>query len=409
MGQAKSTDKSESSLEQKGGIVLYGKGADGKLYVVAPYTVGRFSESGKIYSLGKGTVDSGETVWQGAKREFREETGIDIDRLLKSQDDGAYAGVKVKTKVEEHFGTKRTELKDTQEPDWKVVSKVRSGRDSKKEQTLYVIEVDEGIEKLEAYCKGKGEERDPRLIAQTITKSGLLGFTDLLAEMRGVSRLSKQNVNKTLRKKMAANVVQEAEVRGEGLSALEDWYFQARAQNFGEPLPAKEQRHFHTEAEFDQFFRRAPQTIRNKVKDWASVVKNRLEKQKSHGEYVGDDKPLKLDAKGRPLRYYREGAEILPFAQYLQRMHSDIAASQHADSDILYDYAEMMGAKEVVVGGNREDAKASRETVDSQISILTEIYKEATEKAELKPATRLLSDTAEAPLRMSEMPLVATR
>lgn len=397
--------KGADSIEQKAGIVLWGKSEEGELKVLAPYCQGRFSESDKTYTIGKGTVDKGESVWQAAKREFLEETGIDVERMLLPQGEGAYDGVKVVVKDQFPAET-RTELKKKDAPDWAVQAIVRSGRDQPKEQTLYVIEVN-GIEGLAQHCKGSRQKESPREIARNCGEQGLPGFTDLLAEMRVISQTKNQSLGKRLRTKMDASLADESVAKGTGLAAIEDWYYQARAQNFGEVLPPIGERHFTSEKQFDAFFSEAPEVIRNQIKDWAQLVKKKISSDSRYKDFIGDtaESPIKMDAKGRPLRYYSEGAEVIPFAQYLTKIEEDVERGMDAQDPMLHDYMETLASNEVIIKGFRDDIAPLRAAVTSQLEVLNDIYAQVAEKAEVKPDKIVSANRSAFPLMGSAMPL----
>lgn len=84
---------------KKAGVVIHGRNAKNEHALIAPYTQGRFYDEDaeamtgthangqiddrtKYYALPKGTIDKGEIVWDAALRETKEETGIDVQRLL---------------------------------------------------------------------------------------------------------------------------------------------------------------------------------------------------------------------------------------------------------------------------------------------------------------------------------------
>lgn len=69
----------------KAGFVIYGKNTQGARAIIATYSQGRYDDKkDKYYGLPKGSVEleKGETPFDGALRETKEETGIDLERLL---------------------------------------------------------------------------------------------------------------------------------------------------------------------------------------------------------------------------------------------------------------------------------------------------------------------------------------
>lgn len=73
-------------MERKYGILSLGKqNIDGKnhIVVVAPYTKGRSIDDKNSYTIAKGDQKPDEAGNKATKREFSEETGIDIDKLQK--------------------------------------------------------------------------------------------------------------------------------------------------------------------------------------------------------------------------------------------------------------------------------------------------------------------------------------
>lgn len=70
-------------MADKYGVIMMGKMGN-ETVVVAPYTEGRFSDGERAYSLPKGDPKEGATRKASADSEFREETGIDIELLERS-------------------------------------------------------------------------------------------------------------------------------------------------------------------------------------------------------------------------------------------------------------------------------------------------------------------------------------
>src|SRR5205085_12501327 len=85
MAKAGSKRKSPAKVRREfsAGFVLYRSAADGPRFLLLDY--------GKHWDYPKGHLEEGETAWQAAVRELREETGIrQVDRVGRFQRDMHY-------------------------------------------------------------------------------------------------------------------------------------------------------------------------------------------------------------------------------------------------------------------------------------------------------------------------------
>jgi len=83
--KAKGSEKSKSRGRQEfsAGFILFRKTPEGPLFLLLDY--------GKHWDYAKGHLEEGETAWQAAVRELREETGIrQVDRVGRFERDMHY-------------------------------------------------------------------------------------------------------------------------------------------------------------------------------------------------------------------------------------------------------------------------------------------------------------------------------
>ncbi|MCI5050341.1 MAG: hypothetical protein MRY32_08460 [Rickettsiales bacterium] len=291
--------------DRKAGIILVGKvnglaeslgrgHTDWK--VVAPFNEGRFGDKVKAYTFGKGSQEEGHSLSETAKKEFSEETGINIDRLLRGGPEG-YEGVTVVKKsafYADHDGSS-VEEKIFSEP----VSKIRYPSHAGKphELRMYVIEV-EGIDKLAEHLKGRDHELgdgrevpDGKTAKDIAKKQGLPALTDLIHFLReGLLP--------------GFNHGDSVPLFGEAFKIMEKTYFAER----------KGTRPYACENNVDELF------LHGSDKE---LIKNRAEKIRKYlakNDFINDEKGLKLDHKHRPLRYFQEGADLLEFNEYAHRI-----------------------------------------------------------------------------------------
>lgn len=279
----------------KAGFVIVGDMmVDGKpeLHVLAPWVEGAFSTDGsKAYTLAKGTVDPGEPEWTGAKREVWEETGIDIDRIdnplnptrshLTATEKNAkplYEGVEIESII--------------RRPVFNGV--IPSSRGVPVQHILYVVKV-KGIENLAPYSKhfehNQHVSEDGQYASHFVshraadiaTERHMPDFETLLACLKTG--------------KWHANDGKELEL------------FTPFEPSFGWDAVTNRET-------LAQLFHTLDVPEKNKLKDHLNAMRYQLENE----GILNDSEGMKIGNEHLPLHYYQEGADILPYAEWLTRM-----------------------------------------------------------------------------------------
>lgn len=143
--------------KRKAGIMLVERKA-GRWNVLAPWAEGPCPDGIKTYGLAKGSNDEGETPWQAAVREMKEETHIDLIQLFnerhKPDKKKKYPGVTLKLWGSESFPPAKSMhsfINPTHKrlPCW---------------LDLYVFEV-QGLDNLKKHSKGPESDNSPKVAA----------------------------------------------------------------------------------------------------------------------------------------------------------------------------------------------------------------------------------------------------
>ncbi len=274
-----------SSEFKKAGIVIYGTNAEGKRVFIMPYSEGRFGYNDKYYTLPKGTLDKGEQEWAGAKRETMEETGIDIDKLMRN----GYSGVKVGAVGHEPV-------------DFTYIA--RSG--AKRRTALFGIEV-ENIEKLAPYLKNAENAntndfkvRDSiRDRIQDATK--VPQFEDFVEWLRS-GKMPKREWNKTISSHVIPALYPIREGKKTPFEKIED------KMMYGGKI--------ETLTQWKEFWRDLPKKDYDELQDYLAEIKHAV---KAIGIIKGDADIFKLDDKDTPLQFFQEGADIITAEDYLRQ------------------------------------------------------------------------------------------
>lgn len=341
----------------KAGVFIFGEMAfDGQnqLCAVAPWTQGNFSDDNrKAYLLPKGTVDAGEASLEAAIREVKEETGIDIDRILDpnkkyeiggkkkrggelTPDDREQLGLYPNVELEYW-------LKDGQ-PVFRGI--IPTNRGNPAHHTMFGIKV-KGIEHLRDSIKHKDNGGKDPLVTRTVQDMVAEGehqhtlptFDELLQTLRtGIwtfgpnqnhGRLFDPNFRETEKYFLFSKRHQQMQravtelIANPGFTREELLAVVQSAQQDFDAIERGE-RVIQTPQELDELFHTTH--IQNTVKDDLKKIRKFME---GKGEYakiyrdqplISDSTGLKLDTKQHPLRYYQESADIIPIDAWLNRM-----------------------------------------------------------------------------------------
>lgn len=311
-----------SALEpEKGGLVIYGRNAQGQLCVLTSFVQGRFNANPddklKYYGFAKGTLDKilveardgnkrktiKESGLDGAIRETAEETGLDMHDLFGHTNLMRYkAGETIEN--EPSPLDSRVKIKHAcvqNEADYAYIS----GTGAQRRLQLYYIEV-EGIEHLAGHLKNL--EGDPHNPEKSVTDTGI---TELLRakgypsfkEMQDILRTGK--IKKDPSKLWApANVTLFEKPAFPGIeSRMRSKKYKNGALNAQTP------------EDWITFCEEIPGGDFKALKPQFTAIKKYFEGL----GLVGDRMGIKLDDKVCPLCFYQEGGEILPFETLVMR------------------------------------------------------------------------------------------
>lgn len=292
---------------QKAGMVLFGD-FKGERHIVAPYTEGRFGNNMKYYGLGKGKVDPGEDAFEAGMRECKEETGIDVEKLLGKDAieklrrgetveniDSGYEGVRIKRVMPNAL-------------EYTYLGRAGSPNDF----ALFAIEL-EGIDHLYDHLKNPAN------------RSHYIGMP--------------QEVYHPVRTMLASNPDKYPHMQ-DCLNWLRTMHMPQRPWSQGrggESLPRINGEGDHwfadLEAQYMEKLGRPGDHIRN-VPEWQSFQKTLVGDDykliTKHAEQIKeiliklhilsgkDEDILKFDTKDSPLVFYQEGADILTVDNYMK-------------------------------------------------------------------------------------------
>jgi 8-oxo-dGTP pyrophosphatase MutT (NUDIX family) len=284
----------EQNAFNKAGIMIHGKsGPDstGPRSLLVPYNEGRFSIHGEYYVLPKGTIDPGEKVYEAAIRETREETGIDVEKLLGKEN------------VERLV--KGEPVTNVQSPGYEGVRILRADPVPYSHEYLsrasvpnylamFSIEV-EGIDKLAEHANIKNKEG---LQTRVLLKDSMdrPKFPDFIRWMQNgeIPATGREPATPLFDKAWFGQLVKDYAPDG-NISTRENW------QSFCKDVPGAEYK---------------------KLRAGFHTIKSHL---KQHG-WLGDDTSLlKFDEKDCPLFYYTEGARVMKVEEFLSKTFKNIS------------------------------------------------------------------------------------
>ncbi len=290
----------------KAGLFLYGKGKDQQLHCVIPFTEGRFAERAKYYVLPKGSMDPGESnPLMMALREFEEETGIEIEKLL-----GAKAKAELlEGKAISHMNCpgypgvtiKHIEAQPIADHTY------RSAYGKQHRCHYFAVEI-KGIENLKPHLKTViGSHNTPaKRVQRTAVKMAKNRGYPSLEQMLEILRTGV--VPATPGQSWTA-AEQERTIWNPKLPALEKHWLCERGISGREKLNTNEWVEFTHSLEGALY--------KPLIEDLEAVQKYFARR----GLVSDTGRRLKLDIRDRPLHFYQEAAEILPLKEVVARIY----------------------------------------------------------------------------------------
>lgn len=338
----------------------------------------------------------------GALRETYEETGINITRIKGFPSANVHSQGYLRNGVEIASAITHDKPLDMQLMQSDEI--VASSRTNPHRQTLYMVNID-GIERLMSNAKGSLRYYEPQEEALPDTfgarvsakeNAALPDFEQMMDVLRtGMVPFEIEDIhqadwltNKEIKKKaifapsfvpverewiirQASQSVSQTVVE-KGVDSPEA---QAALARLGEIAKAENLQ--MDETEFDAFYNEelaldktgTSQGYANRLKEDTATIKCYLKNQASLAEEMGDATGLKLNVKNRPLRWTREGADLITIDEYAHRV-SDFAQSNDS-------YRKMMG--EFVIN-DRENGYEDKHK--STLQILKELCTSAFRQSE---------------------------
>lgn len=323
----------------KAGIVLVGDvtGPDGTkcLHVVAPWTEGSFTTDGKkAYMLAKGKIDPNEKRMDAAIREMGEETGIYLDKIP-SDGREVLQRLYIFNPANKRHQKWKAQGRDCFyegveiEEIWKkpvLDGMIPSNRGNPAHHTIYLVKV-KGIERLAEHLKHRennieGDSVKHKafdLAVQRISEHKLPAFVHLLQTLRsGRWQWGDEATHGVL---FDASIVafEKDYLRkkhGRPVTDAQGWGYYEIDPRIAADIESGRLT-ISTPQEFDDFYQNY--AVEHNVQD---TIKDRVKKIRQYMEQIGlvnDCSSLKVDTKNTPLRYYQEGADIIPYEVWLDR------------------------------------------------------------------------------------------
>lgn len=309
----------EELTPEKGGFVIFGRNSRGQLCVLTSFVQGRFSadpqDKLKYYGLAKGALDVrveqsrdghdgiaiSESGLDGAIRETKEETGVDVRQLLGKRFVPYKAGAKVENFKSPIAGVeiKRAHIQDC--ADFAYIS----GAGVQRRLQLYYIELADGsidhlanrLKQLDGGEYNFGKSCTDKGIAELLTEKGYPTFKDMMTILR------------------------TGKVRANGSCWSPSDY-----TLFENPELPSIEKHMKLKITDPESWVKFCQEISGR--DFKSL-KPQFAAIKKYFEdlgMVGDTMPIKMDDKDSPLCFYQEGGEILPLETLIMR---SLRAAEH--------------------------------------------------------------------------------
>ncbi len=289
------SDPIPPSLKYKAGFLLVGnvtKGDDTQLHVVAPWVQGAFSnDERKAYTLSKGTVDPTESVWRAATREVGEETGIYIDRIYNPHN-AAHRQLSEAQRIEQFYDGVEIET-ILQTPIFDGI--IPSNREGPARNILYVVKL-KGIEHLAPHCKhfeNNQAEPEDGLVSRCVSRCAAdIAVAQKLPDFSALYRCLKKG--------------EWTDKNGNKVRLFRKFEPASGWDKVRDADPDKLAKQFH----------KLDSETKDKIKDNLEKIRKQMERDRLLNDVTG----LKIGNKHLPLQYYQEGADVLPYSEWLQRM-----------------------------------------------------------------------------------------
>ena len=293
--------KSGETVE-KAGFIIHGQGNAGKgeHRVLVSSQEGRYDDSGKpVYVLSKGSTESGEPTIESARRETFEETGVNVERLLGSENYKKLCkGEPLKFPIDSGKQTSNIDGKQVQGYSGVVVEHAsakpflhtyRSRANNERSMALYEIRVS-GIDALAGGATLKNAQNKTREALQQAQADTLPTFKEFTTWLKNG----------------------KVKYKGEEceLSSHKDGWFEALQKQYriGDNPSRSEWRNF-----CDRLADEQPKDY-SRLKDLSKEIRAFLQKK---GLLASDNTPLKLDERNYPLLYYAEGAKVIGVKDFI--------------------------------------------------------------------------------------------
>ncbi len=330
-----SRDEEKAGRIEKAGIIAYGMakvktpaGSGERLHVLASYTEGRFGERDKCYNMPKGDLNKNERPLQGAVREFKEETGFDLEDFLGENYSQFLAGSVIRNMTNAKYPGVKIVLADPQQP---IDDHYISARGNTHRIQYFPIEI-EGIEHLRPHLKSIPGINDHTAAQVNITAKEM---TDRLI---GENKLPSFRQRLDILRTGVATSRATAECPASSVRILREPTFFAHYEK--KWLEAQGQTgHITSRQDWEAFFKHPPeaepydQSAEGKrLKHCGKLITGELEKMKKYFAEMGiasDTLPRKLSAKEHSLEFYHEMAEVLPVGVMLERMVDCANRNEH--------------------------------------------------------------------------------
>lgn len=343
-----------------------------QLHVLAPWVEGAYSSDGKkAYTLAKGSVDlkrdvededgANASLWKTAVNEVYEETGIDLRRIDYS-DELKEKGYR-KDEPSEGFYSDVAIESLLQTPVY--AGALPSNRGYERGHVMYLVKV-KGIGNLATHLKHRDHNDDMQ--SDSVSKTAqqyaeeieFYTFDQLLPVLRsGIWDLDREG----LQMEEPVRIFDDIEFKDGSGFYREDGktLFEAIEEDYAERTDVKVP--IETPDQMDAMYQATKSSDKRKVKECLKALRDFMNEKR----LVNDAYGLKLGDKHMPLRYYQEGADIIPMQTYIDRM-----VGFAKDSEL---YRDTQFNPDVI--SFEKDGDEEIESVESSISMASMAYQVA--------------------------------